>query len=756
MLDLEAQAPDTSTAGNGANYKTFYSLVLSAHQYVEESYARGRRMLESSEASAYHEVVEISNEALARYPEHPFFQALKIEAEKISLVQAVVVKARKHEENGHYPEALEWWRMIRRIHGQYAGINAEFERLAVLTDSRDAQWVPSEHVPASVPATGATCAVPNNSPTLLFPLTKSFLIRHRIQRINRRSLQIALATTAALIIAISVWLLCWMEGSSTHYRLPKPRIAIGSVVDALSKPQAQSVPAGVSFQLFADFENGEIWLDDLLVGELKDSHFTLANISATQHTVRILGGRKQIQFRTVVDSFKAPTIESLATKDMTAFFMSNGANGFGIYASSTPKRILAVIDGQSVGTIGPQGLHREPLRVGQHELIIPETNQQRKIGFVVKAAPSLTVHLFSDGTVGSLLISVGQDEFEATLNGKPLSCKIEKGIMRVPNLRAGQYKLSIRKPGFYDAPEQTIAIRRGERVQVAITLDPIPQIASLTLKELPAGTQVFVDNSTVGTVGSDGRFVSSSVPVGERVIELRNPPQYRSSSRRMTFHAGETVDLGAAELKLEKIAAMVTLAISPSGAHISYKCGTEQSLARDVTGAFSVTCQGASLWVTASKPGFEDRTETWQLTPGDKKTFSVTLVPKHVESVDRHVYGLGELENLPHTPGQFEFRVVPEKRHRVKWVISGKSYYIDGNKFKGPGTKTKSIEQYAQHGNYAIRIDLTADSIVHSIRTPLGTWERLERFEDQTHNLLQGRIAFQDYDKLSSFSFREK
>lgn len=199
------------------------------------------------------------------------------------------------------------------------------------------------------------------------------------------------------------------------------------------------------------------------------------------------------------------------------------------------------------------------------------------------------------------------------------------------------------------------------------------------------------------------------------------------------------------------------LSVSPSGAHVSYKCGAEQSSPREVTDSFSVTCLEPSFSATASKPGFEERTETLQLTPGDKKSLSLTLAPKQVQPLAvKHVYGISDLKNWPHSAGQFEFRIAAEKRRRVKWVVAGRSYSIDGNKFKSPNTKGRVLDEYEQDGTYTLRIDLTATTIVHSIRRAGDGWERLDRTEDQNHNLLQGAVAFPDQDKLASFSFREQ
>src|SRR5207237_6945080 len=99
---------------------------------------------------------------------------------------------------------------------------------------------------------------------------------------------------------------------------------------------APAEPA-LSIQLSADFENGKVWLDGQLAGELNSSQFTLANLTPAQHTIRIGEGRSQLEFKTSGAQSKAPTIEGISAKEIGAVFVSNAGNRFSIYASFPPK-----------------------------------------------------------------------------------------------------------------------------------------------------------------------------------------------------------------------------------------------------------------------------------------------------------------------------------------------------------------------------------------------------------------------------------
>ncbi len=180
VLELEAKAPDTTVPDNGANYTNFLDLVQSARAAIEHVKAEVPACVE---AGNYKRALELCKEAIAKYPEHPVPQALKLAAEahwrrgsltrmaeltrevdaqqelgkklealqravqefpteplfeqwarpirdRITLASAVVAKARSHEEHGQFQEALEQWQMLLSVDPQQPGLMQEIDRVA--------------------------------------------------------------------------------------------------------------------------------------------------------------------------------------------------------------------------------------------------------------------------------------------------------------------------------------------------------------------------------------------------------------------------------------------------------------------------------------------------------------------------------------------------------------------------------------------------------------------------------------------------
>jgi serine/threonine protein kinase len=179
VLQLEKNAPDTSSPESATNYSSFLSLVRSAQMVVDNT--RDAAMTYIA-AGRYEAAVEICRECTSKYPGHPVPQGLALLAEserkremltrmadairgigaetelekklellkeameafpaeplfeqwmrpvrdRLAQVKAVVAKAQAHEERGRFLEALEQWRMVEAIYPQYAGLQEEIGRV---------------------------------------------------------------------------------------------------------------------------------------------------------------------------------------------------------------------------------------------------------------------------------------------------------------------------------------------------------------------------------------------------------------------------------------------------------------------------------------------------------------------------------------------------------------------------------------------------------------------------------------------------
>ena len=196
VLEIDRKVPDRTSTDRGATYQNFYNEVRLEYDSIRNSYAEARKHLDDQnfakalaicdqfltkfpgnalfqamkfdveegqrqrlssfvaevdrrvEAEADLERKEnILEEALVQFPQEPHFEsALKLVRNRLSLVNAIVSKARFHEERGQFSEALGQWEILKTIHGKYPGLDFEMERLRKRRDQQvrgeaKAHWV---------------------------------------------------------------------------------------------------------------------------------------------------------------------------------------------------------------------------------------------------------------------------------------------------------------------------------------------------------------------------------------------------------------------------------------------------------------------------------------------------------------------------------------------------------------------------------------------------------------------------------------
>lgn len=179
VLELDRQAPDTTSPGLSTNYQNLYNKVRSESDAIKDAYAEARKHLDGKNFQA---ALAICAAQIEKYPGNALFQALKfdieeqqrqtlseriaetdrqVEAEpdlrrrvsileeavranpgethfeqalkrardKSNLVDNIVARARSAEENGQFGEAIAQWETLQTIYGRYPGLNLEIEHL---------------------------------------------------------------------------------------------------------------------------------------------------------------------------------------------------------------------------------------------------------------------------------------------------------------------------------------------------------------------------------------------------------------------------------------------------------------------------------------------------------------------------------------------------------------------------------------------------------------------------------------------------
>ncbi|MCL5743661.1 MAG: hypothetical protein M1541_07010, partial [Acidobacteria bacterium] len=175
----DRRAPETDAPGRTAAYHSLYNQVRSDQSAIKDAYEEARKHLEQRDFKA---ALAICDEYLARYPGHALFEALKVDVEehqrqelsafiarmdreveaepdlekrvgilrqalekcpgeahferalqltasRRDLVNSIAAKARVHEQQGQYSEALAQWDILRTIYPRYPGLDVEIERM---------------------------------------------------------------------------------------------------------------------------------------------------------------------------------------------------------------------------------------------------------------------------------------------------------------------------------------------------------------------------------------------------------------------------------------------------------------------------------------------------------------------------------------------------------------------------------------------------------------------------------------------------
>ena len=196
VMELDRQAPDSSSPDRATSYQTFYNQVRSEHDAINSAYQEAKKRLADHNFSG---ALEICDQYLAKYPGHALFQALKFDVEerqrqelsariaeidrqveaepdldkrvnllkealdrfpgeahfeqalrtmreKRDLVNSIVAKARLHEERGQLNDAIGQWEILRTIYNRYPGLDFEIDRVQKRRDQQArsearARWI---------------------------------------------------------------------------------------------------------------------------------------------------------------------------------------------------------------------------------------------------------------------------------------------------------------------------------------------------------------------------------------------------------------------------------------------------------------------------------------------------------------------------------------------------------------------------------------------------------------------------------------
>ena len=380
-------------------------------------------------------------------------------------------------------------------------------------------------------------------------------------------------------------------------------------------------PLPQTVRLVTDFSDAKVALDTQEPRPAQDGLVTFDAVTTGKHSLKLLSrlGQAQVDFELVPGA--VPQLGAPPTVNSTSALVVSAFNGQArVYTTLPSAKVL--VDGAPAGDAAPGGLQLTNLSQGTHEIAVVSGQTQVKRVIQMGAAPELSAFFQSDQNIGTIVVLAGEDGVDVFVDGKKARNQTSRGgqlrLQRAPK----EYKIRVAKPGFGDAPEQTVQIAKGEEKKVVFSLVALPTTARMTLQGTP-GAEVLVDQKVVGTVLADGTFQVSNMTPGEHSIELRKGRQSSRAIRR-TFTAGQAVSVADSDVTLLGGTGTLRVAVTPSLAAVAVTVAASGRAPQALT-TNTIELEEGSYTVTAHAAGYMDRSQQVQVTGGQVATVTLAL-----------------------------------------------------------------------------------------------------------------------------------
>jgi len=561
-----------------------------------------------------------------------------------------------------------------------------------------------------------------------------------------------------------------------------------AAVNLALEPQPQSV------RVLTDLDQGKVAFDDQPPVDLQVGQFVLEKVPPGTHTIKVTSRTGEATFSVQIADAKQPIIQGPVTaRNLMAVLVASLGSKAHVVTNGGPWKLS--LNGQPQPDTSPEGIDLSNFQSGVDELLVGEGKNQRNMKESFGPAPMLTAFLKSDLNIGTLIISTGEDDVRVFVNNKEYGRKTQRGQVRVPAI--GAVNVRVAKDGFEPLPPQTAQVAKGSEVRLEFKMQALPQLAILQIRGGLPGTEVLLDEKSIGTVGDDGSFTASGVKPGDHTVDLRRE-RYQPKRVARTFRAGQTMTLAGADAILAAAVGVVKVARTPAEASVSYRRADEQQTHELKENQLDLA-PGAYVF-TARAPGFAERTERVQLSAGEIHLVELALAKAPTAPpppLAPKVLGMADFEDpsawssqnglwthkgggfIPFKPaahGTFTFTV--QLLHggnlfrggRIRWAVQ----YVDAKNYDLfeldkkylwskviIGGKTFEREKH-EHGlsdkekSYTIQIESAPERLVHRLQNG-DNWLVLDTWAEPGRDFTQGKFGFlvqgSDEIGLSDFKF---
>jgi tetratricopeptide (TPR) repeat protein len=488
--------------------------------------------------------------------------------------------------------------------------------------------------------------------------------------------------------------------------------------------------------LIAD-TNGEVWLDDQPAVEVEGTHWTAENLVSGVHQLKFSGSRSKVAFTFEVGTDAPPAIKGNWTAQNTHVILISQL-GNQLHVSGRDMSAKLSLDGSPAIDAGTTGVDFRDVTPGTHKLIVNFGLDRRTLDLSVGTKRALTVFLLSDEDIGSLLVVTGMDNAQVYLNGQQQKKATQNGQLRITDLRPKDYLVKVSKLGYQEAPEQRVAVHKGEQARLVFTLQPVSHPTFLSIKNATPGSEVLIDQAVAGTVQPDGALQVSVVP-GDHVVQLRKD-HFEPRTLTQRFSQGQTVLLTGPEVILAPALGQLKIIFSPADALVTLS--QPEAAAIKVTSNTPLDLAPGAYELRASVGNYPRSTRV-EVAAGETRTIGpLSLAPRGIDDFeDSAAWKLNKewfarrggdfvlFKDVPPS-GKFVFSAVVEKGHRLQWVfnyLDNQNYelfQIDDNDFYRSAVRKG---ENTQEVKVSLKTDKSKTSFAEKIKTPFKSDKRKTR-----------------------------
>lgn len=535
------------------------------------------------------------------------------------------------------------------------------------------------------------------------------------QKTWQRSLILALFLTA---VALSGFF--YLIQTARRINLPQTQSTSNSQTPA--KPASQTsqntvtqpvstTPIVPTLRLYTDLVPGTVSVDGADPQPLTDGELTLDHLQDGQHNIKVSGNSGSAAFTFKVDGKTAPEVVGIPTASNALALLVSAQDGKARIITNAQNSSL-LLDGKPVGEISPDGLSLDGLGTADHDLQLNREKDRQRFVWTYTPAPVLTVYVKSDPNVGTAVVMTQLDGVNVWINDKPVRRPTEHGQLRIP-LKVGEYTIRVHKDGYVDPPPQSVEVKKAEETAVEFSLQSMPVISTLEIKDAQPGTNIYIDNQLVGSVGPSGTATIRDIKPGEHAISLQHEEFAPKILGRM-FQPGKPVLLSGDEVKLDGKASEAAKAASPP----------PQTQAADSTAAAPVS-NGIDIVGEQVRKG------------GGFIAYHVPRAPGHYSfSAHSRIGGF-----LKHSKLQW-YAGYQDSQNYVLFTVDGKHAIVRDIR-DGKPTEVNRIPFNADSNEW-VQVDLSVKpgSIDARLRTPDAPWHDVGTVISQGRDFTQGKVGF--------------